>query len=505
MKLEFSSTPIADLATDALIVGRMLDGTLDDALQAKLGSLTTELFADTKGKASDEVAVVYPQGAIAAKRVVIVGLGSAEKLTLEAVRRAFAKGIAKAQKLGAKNVATILNQLSGNQFKAGDAARAVAESAELTVYNYSLKRKPAVNGNGDEEPENGIETLTLIGADSDAQADAKLGVAIASGVVQARDLVNAPPNIANAPHLAQTARDIAASSPLIKATIYSLQDAIEMGMGAFAGVAQGSATPAHFIVLEYRTEELKDQRPFGLVGKGLIFDTGGISLKPGEGMWKMKNDMGGGAAVLGAFRALANLPEPLPIPVVGVVPTTDNAIDSNAFTPADVLTALNGKTIEIQNTDAEGRLILADALTYIDRFKPRAVIDLATLTGAIVVALGQNLTGMYATEDDLANRIQVASAYTNEEVWRMPLYDEYERLIDSSIADVKNVGTGRAGGSITAALFLRRFIGDYPWAHLDIAGTAWGEDRSVKVPYNAKGASGVGVRLLIEVLRSYHE
>lgn len=503
MKLEFSSAPLTDLATDALIVGRLQDGTLGDALQAKLGSLTTELFADTKGKASDEVAVVYPQGAVAAKRVVIVGLGTAEKLTLEGIRRAFAKGIAKAQKLGAKSIATTLNQLSSGKFNVGDAARAVAESAELTVYNYSLKRKPATNG--DEEPENGIETLTLVGADSAAEADAKLGAAIASGVVQARDLVNAPPNIANAPHLAQTARDIAASNPLIKATIYSLQDAIEMGMGAFAGVAQGSATPAHFIVLEYRTEELKDQRPFGLVGKGLIFDTGGISLKPGEGMWKMKNDMGGGAAVLGTFRALANLPEPLPIPVVGVVPTTDNAIDSNAFTPADVLTALNGKTIEIQNTDAEGRLILADALTYIDRFKPRAVIDLATLTGAIVVALGQNLSGMYATEDELANRIQAASAYTNEEVWRMPLYDEYERLIDSSIADVKNVGTGRAGGSITAALFLRRFIGDYPWAHLDIAGTAWGEDRSVKVPYNQKGASGVGVRLLIEVLRSYNE
>lgn len=503
MKLEFSDAPLTDLATDALIVGRFLDGTLSDTLQEKVGSLTAELFTDTKGKASDEVAVVYPQGAIAAKRLLIVGLGAADKLTLEGVRRAFAKGIAKAQKVGAKNVATSLNQLSGGKFSAGDAARAVVESAELTLYNYSLKRKPAANG--DDEPENGIDSLTLIGAEERTQAAAKLGAAIASGVVQARDLVNAPPNIANAPHLAQTARDIADSNPHIKATIYSLQDAIEMGMGAFAGVAQGSATPAHFIVLEYRTEELKDQRPFGLVGKGLIFDTGGISLKPGEGMWKMKNDMGGGAAVLGTFRALANLPEPLPIPVVGIVPTTDNAIDSNSFTPADVLTALNGKTIEIQNTDAEGRLILADALTYVDRFKPRAVIDLATLTGAVVVALGQNLTGMYATEDELATRIQNASAYTHEEVWRMPLYDEYERLIDSSIADVKNVGSGRAGGSITAALFLRRFIGNYPWAHLDIAGTAWGEDRSVKVPYNQKGASGVGVRLLMEVLLGYTE
>lgn len=504
MKLEFSSAPVTDLAADALIVGRMLDGTLGDALQEKLGSLTGDLFGDTKGKTSDEVAVVYPQGAVAAKRVLIVGLGSAEKLTLEGVRRAFAKGIARAQKVGAKTVATTLNQLSGDQFSAADAARAVVESAELTTYKYSLKRKPTKE-NEDDDASNGIDTLTLLGADESAQNAAKVGTAIASGVIQARNLVNAPPNIANAPFLAQTARDIAESSSHIKATIYSLEEAIEMGMGAFAGVARGSATPAHFIVLEYRTEELKDQQPFGLVGKGLIFDTGGISLKPSEGMWKMKNDMGGGAAVLGTFRALANLPEPLPIPVVGVVPTTDNAIDSKSFTPADVLTALNGKTIEIQNTDAEGRLILADALTYIDRFKPRGVVDLATLTGAIVVALGQNLTGMYATDDEIANRFQAASAYTNEEVWRMPLYEEYDRLIDSSIADVKNVGSGRAGGSITAALFLRRFIGDYPWVHLDIAGTAWGEDRSVKVAYNAKGASGVGVRLLMEVLRSYSE
>jgi leucyl aminopeptidase len=216
----------------------------------------------------------------------------------------------------------------------------------------------------------------------------------------------------------------------------------------------------------------------------------------------MKTDMGGGAAVLGTFRALAELPEPLNVPVVGVVPATDNVVGSRAFTPADVLTALNGKTIEIQNTDAEGRLILADALTYVDRYRPRAVVDLATLTGAVVIALGNSLTGMFVNDEDLARRLQEAADRTGEEVWRMPLHADYDKLIESDIANVKNVG-GRAGGSITAALFLQHFIGDYPWSHLDIAGTAWGEDHKPKLPYNQKGASGVGVRLLMDLIQSY--
>ena len=192
------------------------------------------------------------------------------------------------------------------------------------------------------------------------------------------------------------------------------------------------------------------------------------------------------------------------LPVVGIVPATDNAVGHNSFTPADVLTALNGKTIEIQNTDAEGRLILADGLTYIDRYHPRAVVDLATLTGSIVIALGHAFTGMFSNDDDLAGRLHAAGEATGEAVWRMPLPDEYNKLIESTIADVKNVG-GRAGGSIAAALFLQHFIGDYPWAHLDIAGTAWGEERTPKIPYNLKGASGVGVRLLMALLRGYAE
>ncbi len=496
LTLEFSNDSLTQVQADALLVGRFENGSLPAELNDLLGEAAGDLLADSKGKTSEEVVVFYPRGEIGAKRLLIVGLGKQEKLTVETIRRAAAKGVTKAKALGAATVATTLGRQQGEGFSQAEATRAVVEAAELALYKYSLKQKK------DDEPEKGVQTLVLLGASEEAQRAAVLGQAIARGVAQARDLVNAPPNIADAPFLAQTAREIAESSPHINVTVLSLEEAREMGMGAFAAVAQGSGTPAQFIVLEYRVQELQDQQPVGIVGKGLIFDTGGISIKPSADLWKMKTDMGGGAAVLGTFRALAELPEPLNVPVVGVVPATDNVVGSRAFTPADVLTALNGKTIEIQNTDAEGRLILADALTYVDRYRPRAVVDLATLTGAVVIALGNSLTGMFVNDEDLAHRLQEAADRTGEEVWRMPLHADYDKLIESDIANVKNVG-GRAGGSITAALFLQHFIGDYPWSHLDIAGTAWGEDHKPKLPYNQKGASGVGVRLLMDLIQSY--
>lgn len=494
MNLEFSHDPLAVQEADALLVGRFKDGPLPDALQDALGDAAADLLADSKGKVGDEVAVFYPRGLIAAKRLLLVGLGDEAKLTVEGLRRAAAKGIAKAKALGATTVATTLAQHHGAGFGAAEAAQAVVEAAEMTLYHYSLKQKR------EEGPE--VERLRLVGADEAALRAAAVGKAIGAGVAVARDLLNAPPNIANASFLATTAQRIAESSPHIRLTTLSLDEAREMGMGAFAGVAQGSASPAHVIILEYRVEELKEQRPIGMVGKGLTFDTGGISIKPAQDLWKMKYDLGGGAAVLGTFQALAALPEPLGVPVVGIVPATDNAIGSAAFTPADVLTALNGKTIEVQNTDAEGRLIMADALTYMDRYHPRAVIDIATLTGAIIIALGRNLTGLFSNNEELAQRLERAAAQSGEEVWRMPLHEDYEKLIESTIADVKNTA-GRYAGAIGAALFLQHFIGDYPWAHLDIAGPVAGEERTPKLPYNPKGASGVGVRLLFEWLVGY--
>ncbi|HEX8680902.1 MAG TPA: M17 family peptidase N-terminal domain-containing protein, partial [Ardenticatenaceae bacterium] len=298
LTLDFSNDSLTQVQADALLVGRFENGSLPAELNDLLGEAAGDLLAASKGKTSEEVVFFYPRGEIGAKRLLIVGLGKQEKLTVETIRRAAAKGVTKAKALGAATVATTLGQQQGEGFSQPEATRAIVEAAELALYKYSLKQKK------DDEPEKGVQTLILLGASEEAQRAAALGQVIARGVAQARDLVNAPPNIADAPFLAQTAHEIAESSPHINVTVLSLEEAREMGMGAFAAVAQGSGTPAQFIVLEYRVQELQDQQPVGIVGKGLIFDTGGISIKPSADLWKMKTDMGGGAAVLGTFRAL---------------------------------------------------------------------------------------------------------------------------------------------------------------------------------------------------------
>ena len=268
----------------------------------------------------------------------------------------------------------------------------------------------------------------------------------------------------------------------------------KIGMNALLGVARGSSEPAKFIILEYDGRR-KGDPPIMLVGKGLTFDSGGISIKPSEKMEEMKTDMAGGAAVLGAIAAVADLK--LPVHVVGLIPATENLPGGKAYKPGDILKSLSGRTIEVITTDAEGRLILADALTYALRYKPVAVIDLATLTGACIVALGDHVIGMLGTDEALKARIREAADATGERVWELPLWEDYDEQIRSDIADFKNSG-GRAGGAITAAAFLRKFVGDVPWVHLDIAGPSWlSKDR----PYIPKGASGVGVRLLVRFLR----
>jgi leucyl aminopeptidase len=269
-------------------------------------------------------------------------------------------------------------------------------------------------------------------------------------------------------------------------------------MNALLGVAKGSAEPARFIVLEYRGGA-KEHPPVALVGKGLTFDSGGISIKPAEKMEEMKSDMAGGAAVMGAIMAAADLR--LPVNIVGLIPATENLPGGRAYKPGDILKSLSGKTIEIISTDAEGRLILADALTYAERFKPVAIIDLATLTGACVIALGDLAIGMLGTDKELKNKLRDAAEKTGERVWELPLWEDYHELIKSDVADFKNTG-GRPGGAITAAAFLSKFIGKSPWVHLDIAGPAWlTKDRS----YIPKGATGIGVRLLVQFLKDWQK
>ena len=326
------------------------------------------------------------------------------------------------------------------------------------------------------------------------QQGAKTGQVIAESTAMARDMVSSPPADMTPSIIAARARELSRQFGL-KVQVLERKQMEKLGMGALLGVASGSAQPPKFIILEYRKG---GKKPFiALVGKTITFDSGGISIKPPEGMDKMKDDMSGGAAVLGAIRTAAALK--LPLNLVGLLPATENMPGGSAFKPGDILRTLSGQTIEVLNTDAEGRLILSDALTYACRYKPAVIVDIATLTGACRVALGQEATGMVGTDDALKQAIRAAGEKTGERVWEMPLWDGYYELIRSDIADMKNTG-GRDGGVITAAALLSRFVERYPWVHLDIAATAWTEkDR----PYTPKGATGIGMRLLTQFLRDY--
>ena len=326
-----------------------------------------------------------------------------------------------------------------------------------------------------------------------AQADAAVlhaalqrGEAIAAGVALARELANRPGNHCTPEILADEAQRLAKAHKL-QVEVLGRKEAEELGMGCLLAVAQGSAQPLKFIVLRYRGAA-KAAPPVVLVGKGITFDTGGISIKPAPEMDEMKFDMGGAASVLGTFRAVAQLRPK--INLVGLIPACENMPSGSATKPGDVVTSLSGQTVEVLNTDAEGRLILCDALTYAERFKPAAVVDIATLTGACVIALGHHRSGMFSRDDALADELQRAGQQALDPCWRMPLDDEYDEALKSNFADIANVG-GRAGGAITAAMFLKRFTAKYPWAHLDIAGSAWKSG-------TAKGATGRPVALLTQ-------
>lgn len=335
-----------------------------------------------------------------------------------------------------------------------------------------------------------LEQIHLIAAESPlTTAQLDLISAVQSGQSFTRDLGNRPGNICFPEYLAEQAQALAAEFPdQLKVTVLDEQQMADLGMGAFLAVSKGSDRPGRIITIEYLSN--REEAPVVLVGKGVTFDTGGISLKPGAGMDEMKFDMCGAASVLGVFTALAQL-QPA-INVVGLIPACENMPDGAAIKPGDVVTSMSGQTIEILNTDAEGRLVLCDTLTYAQRFKPAALIDIATLTGACVIALGGIRSGLYASEDTLASQLQTAGEQALDLCWRMPLDEDYGEGLKSNFADVGNVA-GRAGGSITAAKFLQRFVGDAPWAHLDIAGTAWKEGA-------AKGATGRPVALLLHYL-----
>ena len=325
----------------------------------------------------------------------------------------------------------------------------------------------------------------------------KHGEIISNAIILSRDLSNLPSNYCTPTYIAQRVKKISSGRP-IKTTVFTTQKLKQLGFGGLLGVAQGSEQPPCFIIMEYLGGKRRE-KPIVFVGKTITFDTGGISIKPSASMDEMKHDKSGGATVIGIMQAVADLK--LPVNVVGLIPATENMPGGSAYKPGDILTFYNKKTAEILNTDAEGRVILADALSYAQTYKPKMIIDFATLTGACIVALGTVASGMIGNDKKIMHLLIKSAEYTVEKVWELPLCDEYKKLIRIDVADIKNIG-GRGAGTITAAAFLSHFVGEYPWVHLDIAGTAWTQEGTPKKSYIKKGATGVGVLLSIDFLRS---
>jgi leucyl aminopeptidase len=455
---------------------------------------------DFKGVTDDALLFYLPHGDgsgdVGPSRIIFLGAGEREKFTTESLRRVAARGVRRAEAL--RLTSAIIHVPEDVAGGVGDRVRAAAEGAGLATWDF--RELKTWTGNGGEPPEVPplVETVEIHSEEGDAEeVEEALGVARAfvAGACLARDLQWRPGNVATPTHMADVAEELAREHGL-GVTILGPREMEEEKMGALLSVAAGSEQEPRLIILEHRGGKEGDA-PLALVGKGLTFDTGGISLKPASGMEDMKYDMSGGAAVLGAMKAIALLD--LPVNVVGVVPSSENHVSGKATKPGDVIRTRSGKTVEVINTDAEGRLILADALSYaVDRYSPAAIVDCATLTGAVVVGLGQHAAGLLGNDEDLVAELRAAGDRSGERCWPLPLWDDYKKQLESPVADLKNVG-GRPAGTITAAWFLAHFVGEVPWAHLDVAGTAYGEPVA---PYQRKGGFGFPTRLLLEWVRS---
>lgn len=442
-------------------------------------ALTSEDFSGKEG----ETALLYPASGLMAQRVLLVGLGKRAAFNAEKLRRAAATVSRRAISTGARRAAFALPALEDEGVERS--AQVAAEGASLGLYRFDRYKTG-------EKDEREIESFDLIldenSDEESATAGAQKGEKLAAGAALARDLANEPSNTATPAYLAERAREIAERHGM-GCTILDRSQIESEGMGGLATVGRSSANEQRFIVLEHRKGG--DSAPIVLVGKAVTFDSGGISIKPSSGMEEMKFDMSGGAAVLGAMETIGSLD--LPLNVIALVPATENLPGGAAFKPGDVLRMHSGKTAEIISTDAEGRLILADALSYARRYDPAAVIDCATLTGACVVALGHHASGLMGNDEDLISEVRAAGERSGERAWPLPLFEEYTEQIRGDYGDIKNSG-GRPGGALTAGAFLKEFA-DYPWAHLDIAGTAWGDKDNA---YTTKGATGTPARLLVE-------
>ncbi|MDT8441950.1 MAG: leucyl aminopeptidase [Desulfuromonadales bacterium] len=497
MELKLAATDPLKTKTACLVLGAWEKGLnapllkrLDDALQGELQrAVRNGEFSGKEG----ELLVLRPQPALPAERILLLGLGSRTAAGLEPLRRAAGQAVTALRGQRLTRVVCALPLVELRNGRLDDKVEAVAEGALLAGYRFD-RYLPAA------EQKSGLLPKSfhlLIDRSSDRNACQQAlnrAEQISRGACLARTLVNEPGNTKSPAWLAEQARAVAAEAGL-HCTVLNREDLRREGFGALLGVAQGSEREPCLILLEHRGGP-DGEAPVALVGKGVVFDSGGISLKPAEKMDEMKMDMAGGAAVIGTLLAAGRLQ--LPVNLLGVVPAVENLPSGTAIRPGDILTSLSGKTIEVLNTDAEGRMILADALTYVQRFAPRLVIDLATLTGACIIALGRHASAVLGNDQALVRQLLAAGEQSGERLWQLPLWPEYDRQLKSDIADVKNTG-GRPAGTITAAAFLQRFVDKARWAHLDIAGTAWNDEAR---PYAPKGGSGVGVRLLLRFLRN---
>ena len=472
MNVEATQAAPTEVDADLLVVGLLQEGGLPAGLKEAAGA------GDAKG-GFKKLTAIYPEGS---PPCLVVGLGKRGEMDAEKARIAAAIAARAAAERGATSLAWLLPQSEDE----AAIAEGIVTGTILGAYRFDRFLAP----DPDDPPPPAIESLALLAQPGIAEA-AEAARVCAEAQNRARDLQSLPANVATPSFLAERAREIAAEHEAVSVEVLGRKQIEKKGMGGIAAVSQGSDQPPRLIVLRY--EGGGDEPTLGLVGKGVTFDTGGISIKPSAGMHEMKMDMSGAAAVLEAVGAIAELG--LPVDLIAIVPSTENMPSGTAVKPGDVITQYNGKTVEVNNTDAEGRLILADALAYAVELGAERIVDLATLTGAVLIALGSTYAAVISNDDELAAAVESAGEATGELVWRLPLHAEFKALMKGTVADLSNLGSKRKAGTITAAAFLEEFVGKTPWAHVDIAGTAWDVGRE----YTGNDASGYGVRLLVGV------
>jgi len=500
MKVKFEVRKIKDIKADAVVSVSSVEDTdsklhwLNTLFKGALGTLIEA--KDFHGK-NDETVMTYINADAKTRRLMVAGLGSIKEITLESLRRAYASAAKKLNNLKLKTVGfeiPDLAQIRGATSQSiVDIFQAISEGILLSQYSF----KKYVSNNTFVCFEEIIFFSDSPKYAKECHEGLRVSKIIADAVFQARDLGNEPSNMLFPARFAEIVKKHSLKSGY-SVSVFDEKKIRQLNMGGVIGVSQGSANPPRFLILQY-FGNAKSEKPIVLIGKGVTFDTGGISIKPSANMEQMKMDMCGAAAVIGAFEAVSRLK--LKLNLIGLIPIVENMPSGNAMKPGDIIRSYSGTTIEVQNTDAEGRLILADALDYAANYKPKAVIDIATLTGAAVITFGHLVSAMMGNNEELKRKVFAAGEKTFERVWELPLYDDYDKLMKSDVADIKNIGPARQAGTILGGVFLKKFVNNkYPWVHLDIAGTAMLNEAS---DYTPKETSGVGVRLFVELLRHF--